>query len=103
MNALFSSTQKRAGFSSSLNFSPLRKYQLLILVSDACQAGARSVPITKSLLRINFTSMASTSVSALAKDYSNWSPEKLIERVLFLEQQLREQTARYVYEQSSSR
>lgn len=29
------------------------------------------------------------------EDYSNWSPEKLVERVVLLERQLREQTARY--------
>ena len=29
-----------------------------------------------------------------AENYSKWSPDKLVERVLYLEQQLREQTAR---------
>lgn len=31
-----------------------------------------------------------------AENYSKWSPDKLVERVLYLEQQLREQTARCV-------
>lgn len=105
MNVLSSSTKKHAEF-FSLNVHLLRKYQFRLPFSHAYQAGARSTPITGRLLRNNCVSMASVSisasVSASAKDYSEWSSEKLVERVLSLEQQLREQTARYVQEKSKS-
>lgn len=102
MNALSSSTNKCGDFLLLSNFSPLRKYQSFFPVSHACQAGARSSPVTKSLVRTNYTSMASALASASAERYSNWTPENLIERVLSLEQQLREQTTRYVCEESTS-
>ena len=95
-------TKKCAEFLLLSNLSPFRKYQSLFPVSHAYQAGARSTPITKSLVRTNCTSMASALASASAERYSNWSSEKLIERVLSLEQQLREHTARYVCEKSTS-
>lgn len=102
MNVLSSSTKRRAEI-FTLNIRHLEKYPLLLQSSNACQAGARSTAITKSLLRIHCMSMDSAPASDSAKDYSNWSSEKLVERVLSLEQQLREQTARYVYEKSKSR
>ena len=56
-----------------------------VLVAHACQAFISLRPCLKSQV---LSSMEPV------EDYSKWSPDKLIERVLFLERQLREQTTR---------